>query len=113
MRNVFFFPLSGVRLDFLTKLDFNIRSSGFSQLLKSSEGPVLRRKRHLDPSKPYIAARLASLPRSFTLGDEKKYNGFYNKPLISQQEYLCFVLAVLRNEGTDSTANYVRHTRKH
>ncbi|XP_026230047.1 receptor-type tyrosine-protein phosphatase F isoform X3 [Anabas testudineus] len=77
------------------------------ELLKSSEGPVLRRKRHLDSSKSYIAARLASLPRSFTLGDEKRYNGFYNKPLTSQQEYLCFVLAVLRNEGTDSTANYM------
>ncbi|XP_067385006.1 receptor-type tyrosine-protein phosphatase F isoform X5 [Channa argus] len=77
------------------------------ELLRSSEGPVLRRKRHLDSSKPYIAAKLASLPTSFILGDEKRYNGFYNKPLTSQQEYLCFVLAVLRNEGTDNTANYM------
>lgn len=82
----------------------------FSQLLKSSEGPVLRRRRHLDSSKPYIAAKLDSLPTTFTLGDEKRYHGFYNKPLTSAQEYLCFVLAVLRYEGADTTANYVRHT---
>ncbi|XP_028328372.1 receptor-type tyrosine-protein phosphatase F isoform X9 [Gouania willdenowi] len=77
------------------------------ELLKSSEGPALRRRRHLDSSKPYIAARLASLPTTFTLGDEKEYNGFYNKPLTSQQEYLSFVLAALRSEGTDGTANYM------
>ncbi|GAA6236035.1 receptor-type tyrosine-protein phosphatase F isoform X13 [Lates japonicus] len=77
------------------------------ELLKSSEGPVLRRRRHLDSSKPYIAAKLASLPTTFTLGDEKRYNGFYNKPLTSTQEYLCFVLAVLRSEGIDNAANYM------
>uniref|UniRef100_A0A8C4I4F7 Receptor-type tyrosine-protein phosphatase F n=1 Tax=Dicentrarchus labrax TaxID=13489 RepID=A0A8C4I4F7_DICLA len=66
-------------------------------------GPVLRRKRHLDSTKPYIAAKLASLPTTFTVGDEKRYNGFYNKPLTSPQEYLCFVLAVLRYEGTDTS----------
>ncbi|RVE62112.1 hypothetical protein OJAV_G00177380 [Oryzias javanicus] len=77
------------------------------ELLRSSEGPVLRRRRHLDPSKPYIAAKLASLPTTFTLGDEKMYHGFYNKPLSSQQEYLCFVLAVLRYEETNNTANYM------
>lgn len=78
------------------------------QLLRSSEGPVLRRRRHLDPAKPYITAKLPSLPTTFTLGDEKMYNGFYNKPLSSQQEYLCFVLAVLQHEETNTTANYVR-----
>ncbi|XP_078791223.1 receptor-type tyrosine-protein phosphatase F isoform X2 [Oryzias latipes] len=77
------------------------------ELLRSSEGPVLRRRRHLDPAKPYIAAKLTSLPATFTLGDEKMYNGFYNKPLSSQQEYLCFVLAVLRYEETNNTANYM------
>ncbi|XP_070829927.1 receptor-type tyrosine-protein phosphatase F isoform X7 [Chaetodon trifascialis] len=77
------------------------------ELLKSSEGPVLRRRRHLDSSKPYIAAKLASLPTTFVLGDEKRYNGFYNKPLTSSQEYICFVLAVLRYEGADTTANYM------
>ncbi|XP_061653972.1 receptor-type tyrosine-protein phosphatase F-like isoform X12 [Phyllopteryx taeniolatus] len=77
------------------------------ELLKSSESLTLRRRRHLDASKPYIAAKLASLPPVFTLGDEKRYNGFYNKPLTSGQEYVCFVLAVLRYEGTDSTSNYM------
>lgn len=78
----------------------------FSQLLKSSEGPVLRRRRHLESSKTYIAAKLNSLPSAFTLGDERTYGGFYNKPL-SQQEYLCFVLAVLQYDGGDSASNYV------
>lgn len=81
----------------------------FPQLLRSSDGPVLRRRRHLDSSKVYIAAKLDSLPATFTLGDEKNYNGFYNKPLTNQQEYLCFVLAVLQYEETDSAANYVSH----
>uniref|UniRef100_A0A3Q2YI55 Receptor-type tyrosine-protein phosphatase F n=1 Tax=Hippocampus comes TaxID=109280 RepID=A0A3Q2YI55_HIPCM len=73
------------------------------ELLKSSEGPALRRRRrHLDSSKPYIAAKLALLPPAFTLGDEKRYNNYYNKPLTSGQEYVCFVLAVLRSEGSDS-----------
>uniref|UniRef100_A0AAQ4PLN1 Receptor-type tyrosine-protein phosphatase F n=1 Tax=Gasterosteus aculeatus aculeatus TaxID=481459 RepID=A0AAQ4PLN1_GASAC len=77
------------------------------ELLKSSEGPVLRRRRrHLDSSQPYIAAKLASLPTAFTVGDEKMYNGFINKPLTSSQEYLCFVVAVLRFEGTDSTMTF-------
>ncbi|XP_024860580.1 receptor-type tyrosine-protein phosphatase F isoform X11 [Kryptolebias marmoratus] len=77
------------------------------ELLRSSDGPVLRRRRHLDSSKAYIAAKLDSLPTTFTLGDEKNYNGFYNKPLTNQQEYLCFVLAVLKYEETDSAANYM------
>lgn len=62
---------------------------------------------------PYIAAKLASLPATFTLGDEKRYNGYYNKPLNSAQEYLCFVLADLRHEGADNTANYVRSARSY
>ncbi|XP_013862912.1 receptor-type tyrosine-protein phosphatase F isoform X6 [Austrofundulus limnaeus] len=77
------------------------------ELLRSNGGPVLRRRRHLDPSKAYIAAKLDSLPTSFILGDEKHYNGFHNKPLISQQEYLCFLLAELKYEETDSAANYM------
>ncbi|XP_075878031.1 receptor-type tyrosine-protein phosphatase F-like isoform X4 [Nelusetta ayraudi] len=77
------------------------------QLLRSSEGPALRRRRHLDSSAPYIAAKLASLPANFTLGDEKRYNGYYNKPLNGAQEYLCFVLADLRHDGADNTANYM------
>uniref|UniRef100_A0A1A8LYL5 Receptor-type tyrosine-protein phosphatase F n=1 Tax=Nothobranchius pienaari TaxID=704102 RepID=A0A1A8LYL5_9TELE len=77
------------------------------ELLRSSDGPVLRRRRHLDSVKAYIAAKLPSLNKTFTLGDEKRYNGFFNRPLINQQAYLCFVLAVLQNEGTDSATNYM------
>uniref|UniRef100_A0A668A997 Receptor-type tyrosine-protein phosphatase F n=1 Tax=Myripristis murdjan TaxID=586833 RepID=A0A668A997_9TELE len=48
--------------------------------------------------RPYIAAKLESLPATFTLGDEKRYNGFYNKPLPGHQQYLCFVLAALQEQ---------------
>lgn len=84
-----------------------------SQLLKSSEGPLLRRRRHLESPKSYIAAKLLSLPTTFTLGDKKNYNGFYNKPLNTEQEYRSFVMAVLQNNETDSSANYVRLTCTH
>ncbi|KAJ0058874.1 hypothetical protein NL108_001113, partial [Boleophthalmus pectinirostris] len=77
------------------------------ELVRSSETPVLRRRRHLDTSKPYIAAKLASLPPVFTLGDEQKYNGFYNRPLTSQQDYLCFVLAALRDDHQDQADKYM------
>ncbi|XP_054625362.1 receptor-type tyrosine-protein phosphatase F isoform X9 [Dunckerocampus dactyliophorus] len=82
------------------------------ELVKSSKGPALRRRRrsHLDSSKPYIAAKLPSLPPTFTLGDEKWYDGFYNKPLTSQQEYVCFVVAELRDDGDDSAANYMTYS---
>lgn len=90
-----------------------VATSCVSQLLKSSEGPLLRRRRHLESSKSYIAAKLLSLPTTFTLGDKKNYNGFYNKPLNTDQEYLSFVMAVLHNNETDSTANYVSLTCTH
>ncbi|MED6231394.1 hypothetical protein ATANTOWER_014929, partial [Ataeniobius toweri] len=77
------------------------------ELLRSREGPVLRRRRHVEPPRAYVAAKLAYLPTTFTLGDDKDYMGFRNKPLTNHQEYLCFVVAVLRNEGTDGTANYM------
>ncbi|XP_038143625.1 receptor-type tyrosine-protein phosphatase F-like isoform X19 [Cyprinodon tularosa] len=77
------------------------------ELLRSREGPVLRRRRHVDSPRAYVAAKLAHLPETFTLGDDKEYMGFTNKPLTNQQQYLCFVVAVLRNEGTDGAANYM------
>uniref|UniRef100_A0AAX7UKV9 Receptor-type tyrosine-protein phosphatase F n=1 Tax=Astatotilapia calliptera TaxID=8154 RepID=A0AAX7UKV9_ASTCA len=80
------------------------------ELLKSSRSSVIRHRRHLDSTKPYIAAKLASLPTTFMLGDEKRYDEFFNKPLTSSQQYLCFVLAELQSEGTDSTAQYVSKT---
>ncbi|XP_073704982.1 receptor-type tyrosine-protein phosphatase F isoform X8 [Garra rufa] len=68
------------------------------ELLESSEGALLRRRRHADTVRPYIAAKLPSLPDTFTLGDEKMYNGFYNRPLPNNQHYQCFVMAELKDQ---------------
>lgn len=54
--------------------------------------------------RPYIAAKLETLPSTFTLGDQKQYNGFYNKPLQSQKVYRCFVMASLKDQESVSTA---------
>ncbi|XP_016336805.1 receptor-type tyrosine-protein phosphatase F-like [Sinocyclocheilus anshuiensis] len=68
------------------------------ELLESSEGALLRRRRHTDTVRPYIAAKLPSLPDTFTLGDKKTYNGFYNRPLPNNQHYQCFVMAELKDQ---------------
>ncbi|XP_061098285.1 receptor-type tyrosine-protein phosphatase F isoform X2 [Conger conger] len=82
------------------------------ELLEASGHPDLRRRRRrqAESQKPYIAARLASLPDTFTLGDEQKYNGFYNKPLPSQQQYLCFVLAALDQDQDSATGGEKQKT---
>ncbi|XP_039533391.1 receptor-type tyrosine-protein phosphatase F isoform X6 [Pimephales promelas] len=67
-------------------------------LLESTEGALLRRRRHSDTVRPYIAAKLLSLPDTFTLGDEKTYSGFYNRPLSNSQNYQCFVMAELKDQ---------------
>ncbi|KAM4728482.1 receptor-type tyrosine-protein phosphatase F isoform 17-T20 [Anableps anableps] len=77
------------------------------ELLRSREGPVLRRRRHVESPRAYVAAKLTHLPPTFVLGDDKDYMGFKNKPLTNMGEFLWFVVAVLRNEGTDGTANYI------
>uniref|UniRef100_A0A671L592 Receptor-type tyrosine-protein phosphatase F n=1 Tax=Sinocyclocheilus anshuiensis TaxID=1608454 RepID=A0A671L592_9TELE len=64
------------------------------ELLESSEGALLRRRRHTDTVRPYIAAKLPSLPDTFTLGDKKTYNGFYNRPLPNNQHYQYFLSLV-------------------
>ncbi|XP_034738144.1 protein tyrosine phosphatase receptor type Fa isoform X26 [Etheostoma cragini] len=56
-----------------------------------------------DVLQPYIAAKMDALPEIFTLGDEKKYNGYYNKPLPGQKQYRCFVLADLMNHESQRT----------
>ncbi|XP_062412597.1 protein tyrosine phosphatase receptor type Fa isoform X3 [Sardina pilchardus] len=63
-----------------------------------------RRRSSPDFLRPYIAAKLESLPDTFTLGDEKRYNGFLNKPLPGQQQYRCFVLAAF-GEGQTFAAS--------
>eukprot|EP00064_Thunnus_orientalis_P004843 superscaffoldBa00000457_g4856 len=67
------------------------------ELLEAGADRSLQRKKRQsqDFLQPYIAAKLDALPDVFTLGDEKKYNGYYNKPLPGQQQYRCFVLADL------------------
>uniref|UniRef100_A0A671X4W5 Receptor-type tyrosine-protein phosphatase F n=1 Tax=Sparus aurata TaxID=8175 RepID=A0A671X4W5_SPAAU len=57
--------------------------------------PKIRRIHDSERVLPYIAAKLDTLPELFTLGDEKKYNDYYNKPLLGQQQYCCSVLADL------------------
>ncbi|XP_005410727.1 PREDICTED: receptor-type tyrosine-protein phosphatase F isoform X5 [Chinchilla lanigera] len=55
-----------------------------------------RRRRQTDRLKPYVAAQLDVLPETFTLGDKKTYQGFYNQPLSPDLSYQCFVLASLK-----------------
>ncbi|XP_061201044.1 receptor-type tyrosine-protein phosphatase F isoform X11 [Neopsephotus bourkii] len=72
------------------------------QLLEAiSQGNQSRRqRRQADRLKPYIAAQVDVLPETFTLGDEKNYKGFYNKPLSQDLSYRCFVLASLEDGDT-------------
>ncbi|XP_078723777.1 receptor-type tyrosine-protein phosphatase delta-like isoform X7 [Lampetra fluviatilis] len=44
---------------------------------------------------PYVAARLASLPPEFTLGDERSYDGFYNRRLEPGRDYTFFLIAAV------------------
>nr|XP_021337112.1 receptor-type tyrosine-protein phosphatase F isoform X12 [Danio rerio] len=69
------------------------------ELLESSEGAHLRRRRrHTDTVRPYIAAKLSTLPETFTLGDELDYSGFINRPLPNNQHFQCFVMAELKDQ---------------
>ncbi|XP_060723840.1 protein tyrosine phosphatase receptor type Fa isoform X7 [Tachysurus vachellii] len=64
-----------------------------------------RKKRQSDDSlKPYIAARLHTLPESFTLGDERHYSGFYNRPLLAQTQYRTFIMAALQEHDSKTFA---------
>ncbi|XP_042319840.1 receptor-type tyrosine-protein phosphatase F isoform X11 [Sceloporus undulatus] len=75
------------------------------QLLEAiNEGGPDRRQRRQAEHKPYIAAQVEDLPETFVLGDEKKYNGFYNKPLSEDLSYRCFVLASLEDGDTKKYA---------
>ncbi|XP_054993888.1 receptor-type tyrosine-protein phosphatase F isoform X13 [Sorex araneus] len=55
-----------------------------------------RRRRQAERLKPYVAAQVDTLPKTFTLGDKKSYQGFYNRPLSPDLSYQCFVLASLK-----------------
>ncbi|XP_053088105.1 protein tyrosine phosphatase receptor type Fa isoform X9 [Pangasianodon hypophthalmus] len=66
------------------------------------DSTVMKRKRRQsdDSLKPYIAARLHTLPESFTLGDERHYSGFYNRALLSQTQYRTFIMAALQEHDS-------------
>ncbi|XP_075688766.1 receptor-type tyrosine-protein phosphatase F isoform X10 [Rhinoderma darwinii] len=74
------------------------------QILEAINQGSRRQKREASRNKPYIAARLNTLPESFTLGDNKEYNGFVNKPLNAHLSYTCFVLAALEDGDTKKYA---------
>ncbi|XP_041861640.1 receptor-type tyrosine-protein phosphatase F-like isoform X2 [Melanotaenia boesemani] len=64
---------------------------------------VSLQKQSQDLLQPFIAAKLDALPEVFVLGDEMKYNGYYNKPLSVQQKYCCFLLADLMDHMSQRT----------
>ncbi|XP_045147751.1 receptor-type tyrosine-protein phosphatase F [Echinops telfairi] len=67
------------------------------ELLEAIEqGGGQRRRRQLERTKPYVAAQVDVLPETFTLGDKKNYQGFYNRPLSPDLSYQSFVLASLK-----------------
>ncbi|KAJ6659452.1 hypothetical protein lerEdw1_018686 [Lerista edwardsae] len=66
--------------------------------------PEKRQRRQAEQLKPYIAAQMENLPETFILGDEKNYEGFYNKPLSEDLSYRCFVLASLEDGDTKKYA---------
>ncbi|XP_040216831.1 receptor-type tyrosine-protein phosphatase F isoform X5 [Rana temporaria] len=74
------------------------------QILEAINQGSRRQRRHAAKSKPYIAACLNPLPEVFTLGDNKEYNGFINKPLNADLSYTCFVLAALEDGDTKKYA---------
>ncbi|XP_017335022.1 protein tyrosine phosphatase receptor type Fa isoform X4 [Ictalurus punctatus] len=70
------------------------------------DSTVMKRKRRQsdDSLKPYIAARMHTLPESFTLGDERHYSGFYNRALLTQTHYRTFIMAALRDHDSKTFA---------
>ncbi|KAM5148665.1 receptor-type tyrosine-protein phosphatase F isoform 2-T5 [Mantella aurantiaca] len=74
------------------------------QILEAISQGSRRQRRHAAKNKPYIAACLSPLPESFTLGDNKEYHGFINKPLNADLSYTCFVLAALEDGDTKKYA---------
>ncbi|XP_061538925.1 protein tyrosine phosphatase receptor type Fa isoform X1 [Phycodurus eques] len=75
------------------------------QELLDGEGDAGRKRRHIESDflRPYVAAKLDSLPDIFTLGDGHAYHGFRNKALPGQQQYRCFVLVELMNGESQRT----------
>ncbi|KAM3875974.1 protein tyrosine phosphatase receptor type Fa [Diretmus argenteus] len=85
----------------------NPEDMDIDELLEAGADASLHRHKResQDFLQPYIAAKLDVLPEIFTLGDEKKYNGYYNRPLPGQQQYRCFVLSDLKDHETTFVAS--------
>ncbi|XP_055986835.1 receptor-type tyrosine-protein phosphatase F isoform X9 [Sorex fumeus] len=66
------------------------------EAIEQGGGVRRRRRRQAERLKPYVAAQVDTLPKTFTLGDKKSYQGFYNRPLSPDLSYQCFVLASLK-----------------
>ncbi|XP_061680646.1 protein tyrosine phosphatase receptor type Fa isoform X3 [Syngnathoides biaculeatus] len=75
------------------------------QELLDGEGDARRKRRQTEGGflRPYVAAKLDSLPDIFTLGDGHAYHGFRNKALPGQRHYRCFVLVELTNGESHRT----------
>nr|XP_055069013.1 protein tyrosine phosphatase receptor type Fa isoform X10 [Misgurnus anguillicaudatus] len=85
----------------------NPEDMDLDQLLERS-GDVRKRRRRRqtqDFLQPYVAAKLDYLPETFVLGDERTYNGFYNKALPGQQQYRTFILAELKDRDSMFTVS--------
>ncbi|XP_065149915.1 protein tyrosine phosphatase receptor type Fa isoform X10 [Paramisgurnus dabryanus] len=85
----------------------NPEDMDLDQLLEGS-GDVRRKRRRRqtqDFLQPYVAAKLDYLPETFVLGDERTYNGFYNKALPGQQQYRTFILAELKDRDSMFTVS--------
>uniref|UniRef100_A0A4W4ELS5 Receptor-type tyrosine-protein phosphatase F n=1 Tax=Electrophorus electricus TaxID=8005 RepID=A0A4W4ELS5_ELEEL len=77
------------------------------ELFEADTYPSTRRRRSQtqDFLKPHIAARMKTLPETFILGDERTYEGFINKALLTQQQYRIFILAALQDHEKTFTAS--------
>ncbi|XP_077440031.1 protein tyrosine phosphatase receptor type Fa isoform X2 [Vanacampus margaritifer] len=75
------------------------------QELLEGEDDARRKRRQLESDflRPYVAAKLDSLPEVFTLGDDHVYHDFRNKALPGQQQYRFFVLAELTDRESQRT----------
>ncbi|CAL8331769.1 unnamed protein product [Merluccius merluccius] len=67
------------------------------EINRTSTSRALRVRRQAAQSEPraYVTAHFKILPLEFTLGDGRNYGDFRNRALLSGQEYVFFVLALL------------------
>uniref|UniRef100_UPI00358DE534 receptor-type tyrosine-protein phosphatase delta-like isoform X2 n=1 Tax=Myxine glutinosa TaxID=7769 RepID=UPI00358DE534 len=73
--------------------------SGSDEIRRRPRSPM-----EWDGGQPYITARLDSLTKEFTLGDDHKYGGFHNRRLQPVFEYTFFVVADIGGSDTATFA---------